>query len=136
MKKDITKKSKKEKRILIVEDNSDLINLYNIVFWENKYEVKISTNWEEALIDIISFKPTFILLDIMMPNVSWFEFLKRFNKDLLGKKIKEKPIIAINSNLSQDSDIKKWMELWANFYFKKSEFTPLSLVDKVNSIIG
>lgn len=124
-----------KKKILIVEDNDDLIDLYNIVFWEKDYEVKISTNWAEALCDIFDFGPSFVLLDVMMPNVSWFDFLKKYNKALLSKKIKKKPIIAINSNLSQDSDIKKWMELWAHYYFKKSDFTPLSLIEKVNSIL-
>lgn len=124
-----------EKKILIVEDIEDLNDLYEIVFEKHGYKVAIAKNGQEALDIVASFNPDFVLLDIMMPEMNWFEFLKRFNDEVLDIDIDQKMIIAVHSNLSQDSDIKKSFELWADYYFKKSDFTPFSLVEKVNAIL-
>ena len=123
------------KTILIIEDNEDLNSLYDIVFEKHWYNVAVAADWNEALAAVASVKPDFILLDIMMPELNWFDFLKKFNDEIVDIELSKKPIVAINSNLSQDSDVEKSFELWADFYFKKSDFTPFSLVEKVTSIL-
>ena len=125
----------KAKKILIVEDNKDLDDLYEIIFEKHGYEIMSAEDWNKALDKVVEFKPDLILLDIMMHNVDWFEFLQKFHEEIAWIHTDKKIIIAINSNLSQDQDIKKSFELWANYYFKKSDFTPFSLVNKVTEIL-
>lgn len=68
------------KKILIVEDNEDLNNLYQVVFGSSNYDFRLAFNWEEAIEILKIFKPDFILLDLMMPEMNWFEFLSNFKK--------------------------------------------------------
>lgn len=125
----------KAKKILIVEDNKDLNELYDIVFTKHGYSIKIAENWKKALETVVEFEPDLVLLDIMMPEMDWFEFLEKFFDEIQDIQIKKKMVIVINSNLSQEQDIKKSFDLWANYYLKKSDFTPFSLVNKVAEIL-
>lgn len=116
-------------KILIVEDNLDLIESYEMIFKKEWFDVQIAYDWLEAEKRFKSFSPDLILLDIMMPKVNWFSFLEKIrknNKDVL---------IILNSNLSQDSDVEKWYELWANEYLRKSDYNVFELVEKVKEII-
>lgn len=122
-------------KILIVEDNKDLNDLYEIVFTKNKYNVQIAEDWKKALDIVSEFEPDIVLLDIMMPVMDWFEFIEKFYEEIANIRTKKKIIIVINSNLSQDQDVKKSFELWANYYLKKSDFTPFSLVNKISEIM-
>jgi len=116
-------------KILIVEDNIDLIESYEIVFKKEWYNVEIAYDWKEAGRKLKSFKPYVVLLDIMMPNTNGFSFLEKVRKT--GNNV----IIILNSNLSQDSDIERWLSLWANKYLRKSDFNPFELVDEVEKVI-
>ena len=122
-------------KILIVEDNKDLNDLYELVFKKKWFDTLYVTNWKKALTAVVDFKPDFVLLDIMMPEMNWFEFLMNFFKDIHGVELDKKITIAVNSNLSQDSDIKKAFELWADYYFKKSDLTPLELASRVSELL-
>ncbi len=122
-------------KILIVEDNKDLNDLYEIVFSKHWYKVTIAEDWNKALEIVAEIEPDVVLLDIMMPVMDWFEFLEKFYEQVANIQTKKEIIIVINSNLSQDEDIKKSFELWANYYLKKSDYTPFTLVSKINEIM-
>ena len=118
------------KKILIVEDNADLSEVYQAVFHSKSFDVRISSNWKDARMDIFEFKPDIILLDIMMPHTNWFELLEKIRKN------DQKTKVIINSNLHQEDEIKKWYELWANAYFKKSDYSPIEIVEEVIKILN
>lgn len=116
-------------KILIIEDNQDLRTMYKIAFEESGYEVSLCQNGMNAVSLVDTFQPDIILLDIMMPFVSGFDFLKTV-------RARENHVkIIINSNLSQESDIQKGKELGADEYFKKTDFTPFELVKKIGEIL-
>lgn len=117
------------KKILIVEDNADLSGMYQIAFESKDYEVNICSNGMHAVAQVDSFNPDIILLDIMMPFVSGLDFLKTIRAK--GNDI----TIIINSNLGQDSDVSRAIELGADKYLKKTENTPFEVVEIVDKML-
>ncbi|HPO05994.1 MAG TPA: response regulator, partial [Candidatus Gracilibacteria bacterium] len=97
-------------KILIVEDNKDLCEIYQIAFSNQDFEIKISYDGMNAVSLFDQFKPDVILLDIMMPFVSGYDFLK------VVREKNKSVLIVINSNLYQEADIAKSKELGADFY--------------------
>jgi DNA-binding response OmpR family regulator len=116
-------------KILIVEDDIELIEIYEIIFTQEDFEVKIAYDGKQGLAMLRSFRPDVILLDIMMPEMDGFEFIKKVRAD-------KNPVkIVVNSNLSQDDEIKKAMELGANKYLCKSDNDPHQLVAKIDEFL-
>lgn len=122
--------TQKKYRLLIVEDNKDLNDMFQIAFDEDLYEIASALNGIEGISKAVEYKPDLILLDIMMPQMDGYEFLKaiRNNTSL-------KPIIVINSNLEQKKDMERATTMGANYYLNKSDYTPFELVAKIQSII-
>jgi len=119
------------KRILIIEDNLDILELYKIYFTEAGFEVFTSENGLIGIVDIVDMKPDIILLDIMMPQMNGFEVLESI-KDHSSINI---PIVVC-SNLGQQSDIDKSLALGASSYITKSDYEVPEIVEQVNTLIN
>jgi DNA-binding response OmpR family regulator len=91
-----------QKKILIIDDNIDLLDIMKINFEAAGYTVSTSTNGLNGLVEIMNMKPNVILLDVMMPQMNGFEVLASI-RDYSSIHI---PIIVC-SNISTDEDIKK-----------------------------
>ena len=117
------------KKILIVEDNTDLSDMYKIAFENKGFEVVVCSNGMNAVSQVDTFQPDIVLLDIMMPFVSGLDFLKTIRSK--GNSVK----IIVNSNLGQDSDIEKGIELGADKYLKKADHTPFEVVDIISEML-
>jgi DNA-binding response OmpR family regulator len=63
------------KRILLVEDDDALANVYLMRLQAEGFETRRVANGEEALAAAISYKPDLVVLDVMMPKVSGFDVL-------------------------------------------------------------
>ena len=114
-----------ERKVLIIEDNLDLQEIYKINFEEKWFVVELANEWFDWIIKLLDNPPDVILLDIMMPGTDWFEVLKIINKQssiLI-------PIIVC-SNLTSDSDREKVMALWASDYIRKSDYEWDEIVEK------
>lgn len=114
-------------KILLVEDDQDLQEMYETKFAMEGFEVVKAENGVEALNKISTAKPSIILLDIVMPEIDGFQVLKDLKAN---PETKEVPVILL-TNLGQDGDIKKGMELGAVDYMIKANFTPNEVVAKV-----
>ncbi|MDK2789885.1 MAG: hypothetical protein PWP15_392 [Methanothermococcus sp.] len=81
-------------KILIVEDEEDILNLVKIILEVNGYEVLTANNGYEA-IELMEERPDLVLLDIMMPGMSGWEVL-----DTLRSKDdwKKTPVIILTAN--------------------------------------
>ena len=117
------------KKILIVEDNQDLAEMYKMAFESAGFNVELCLDAMNAVHHLSTFHPDVVLLDIMMPMVSGFDFLKTARKK--DSKVK----IIVNSNLSQKKDIDMAKEMGADDYLRKSDLTPKELVQKVKKVI-
>jgi len=105
----------KTKKILIVDDNNQNIDvLYKTIETEG-FEISVATNGEKALSIISGFLPDLILLDIMMPVMDGFETCKRLKSNELTKDI---PVIFLTAK-AESEDVVKGFELGAVDYITK-----------------
>lgn len=118
-------------KVLIIDDDAFLLDMYSIKFKESGFSVEIAQNGEEAVEKVKELNPDVILLDIVMPKLDGFEVLRAFKKD----KIAENALIIILTNLGQKEDIEKGLALGAADYIIKAHFTPSEVVAKVKSLL-
>lgn len=74
----MTGKNHISQKILIVDDEKDILDLLSKVFKKNGYEIDTARDGIEALDKAKSFKPALILTDIKLPNMDGIELLKKF----------------------------------------------------------
>ena len=120
-------------KILIVEDEAALLDLYEEVLRDAGFEVSKSSNGRDALSMLSKDKFDLILLDLMMPEVDGIEVLKtvRSDADRFGN-----PKIVILTNLSSDITIKESFDARADGYLMKTELTPYQIVDEIKSFLN
>jgi CheY-like chemotaxis protein len=69
-----------KKKVLVVDDEADFLEVIKIRLQANHYEVITATNGEEALKKVKDDKPDVILLDVLMPGMDGLEVLRRIRK--------------------------------------------------------
>lgn len=120
------------KTIFIVDDDEFLLDMYAVKFRETGFEVEVAKSGEEALRRVREgLVPRVVLLDIVMPGLDGFEFLKMVQKENLLKD----SLVVILTNLGQKDDVQRALVLGARDYIVKAHFTPSEVVKKVNSLL-
>ncbi|PIR92867.1 response regulator [Candidatus Falkowbacteria bacterium CG10_big_fil_rev_8_21_14_0_10_43_10] len=119
-------------KILLVEDDSFLLNMYADKFQSENFEVFTADSGDRALKIAQDKIPDIILLDIMLPKKDGFEVLRELQKEASTKAI---PVILL-TNLSQREEVKKGLELGAKDFLIKAHFMPNEVVEKVKSVLG
>lgn len=71
----------KKKKILVVDDELDFLELLRMRLEANKYEVVTALDGNEALVKVKTEKPDAVLLDILMPGMDGLDVLRRIRKD-------------------------------------------------------
>lgn len=117
-------------KILVVEDDHFFQRFYSLKLKEAGFEVDIAKDGFEALEKLTQYKPSLILLDIIMPKKDGFEVLAAMQKDEQLSKI---PVLVF-STLGQDADVQKAKSLGARDYVNKSFFDFDNLVAKVKNL--
>lgn len=119
-------------KLLLAEDDIQLVDMYNRKFELDGFEVKIAEDGQKA-IDILKggYIPDVAILDVMMPMVDGLEVLK-FIKE---QKELEDVIVIMLTNLSDEKTAEKIYELGATEYLVKAELTPLEVSTKVKELI-
>ena len=118
-------------KILIVEDEPNIVVPLQFIMKENGYEVTVAFSGEEAVDAIEKSKPDLILLDIMLPGMDGFE---------LCQMIRQKPgwediSIIFLTALGREADMAKGMALDADAYITKP-FSNKHVVEKVGELIN
>lgn len=117
----------KKKKILIVEDDTSLIDVYKARLELEGFEVFVATNGEDALPAALNHKPDLIVLDAMMPKVSGFEAL-----DILRNTPQTADVrVIMLSALSQEKDKKRAESLGVNDYLVKSQVVIGDVVERI-----
>ena len=119
-------------KILIIEDDIEILNLYKTAFAIEKFEVVTAENGEEGLQKVKEEKPSLILLDIMMPVLDGFQVLLRLKADATTSYI---PVVVLTS-LADVRDAQSCLYMGAVKYLIKSESTPKQIVDIVKETLG
>lgn len=120
-----------QKKILIVEDEPNIVIPLEFLMEQNDFDVKVAITGEEAIEIVENFKPDLILLDIMLPGMDGYEVCQkvRQNPELLETKI------IFLSALARDIDIAKGMGLSADGFITKP-FSISDVVDNVRKLLG
>ncbi|MDD5212977.1 MAG: response regulator [Candidatus Gracilibacteria bacterium] len=121
------------KKILIVEDELDIIDIYKLKLEKEGFIVEVAMDGFVALTKALEFLPDLILLDIMMPNMNGFDSLTTIRN--LAPSLKETKIIMF-SNLGSQNDIDKAMSSGADGYLVKANNTPAELVLKIKDFLN
>ena len=118
-------------KVLIVDDDEFLLEMYALKFKESGFEVDIAPNGKKALEKIQEFKPNVVLLDVVMPAMDGFEVLQ----EIRSKKLAPGARILMLTNLGQKEDTERGLALGADDYIVKAHFTPTEVVGKVNAVL-
>lgn len=121
----------KKTKILIIEDDSYISDMYRIKLENSGYEVIIASDGIEGFKALEKQKPNVILLDIVMPKMDGFNVLKMIKNDSNYKNI---PVILL-TNLGQEENVKRGFELGAASYIIKAHFTPSEVVEKIKGVL-
>lgn len=118
------------KKILVVEDDSSLQNVYKTLFTKEKIDVVGVTTVEQAKGATKNSMFDCIILDIMLPNgQNGFDFLEYLCQDVRYKKV---PVLVL-TNLNQDQTSAK--EMGVTEWLVKSDVSAQEIVDKVKMVM-
>lgn len=118
-------------KILLVEDDIELDELYKLQFEKAGFEFSYLTNGLEALTKFADMKPDLVLLDIMLPGTNGLDVLKKIKENETTRNIK----VVLLSNLPEESAKDKGLALGAEDYLVKSNHTPLEVIEIVQKIL-
>lgn len=122
----------KTPKILLVEDDDELAQVYQARFQTEGFETAWAMNGEEALAKVLETKPDLILLDVMMPRVSGFDVLDILRNTPETQHAK----VIMMSALSSDKDIQKAKALGVDDYIVKSQVAMADVVHIVKKHLG
>ncbi len=104
-----------KKRILIVDDEPNIIVPLEFLMKQNNYDVETATTGEAALELISGWKPDLILLDIMLPGMDGYEVCQKIRAE---KELNDIRIVFLSA-MARSIDIAKGMGLAADDYITK-----------------
>ena len=120
-----------ERKILIVEDNLDILKLVTFSLEKSGYEVLTAVNGKEGLEKATNDMPDIILLDLMMPFMDGAEMLERL-KEIPD--MKDVPVIILTARCEQQ-DITAIRAYGVSDYVIKP-FSPAELMEKIENTLG
>ncbi len=115
------------KKILVVDDKANVRTLVREYLTEQGFQIVTADNGQNALYNARHEKPDLILLDIMMPEMDGYEFIRVYRKE------SETPIILLTAKL-EESDKVIGLELGADEYVTKP-FGMRELVARINTVL-
>jgi len=117
------------KKILIAEDDGSLSKALKLKLASLGFDVTVAEDGEEAVIRIKRQTFDLLLLDLMMPQLDGFGVLEQM------KKMKNRPVVFVNSNLSQAADKDRALKLGADAYLIKSDISLKEIVEKITKAL-
>lgn len=121
----------KPSRILVVDDSTTNIVLLEAILKEKGYQIETALNAKEAFMRIEKQIPDLILLDLLMPKVSGFDFLEELRKH---ESTRQTPVIVISAINADDEHTRRIKELAAVDFIRKPVDIQY-LVSKVQEIL-
>jgi DNA-binding response OmpR family regulator len=120
------------KKILIIEDELGLSEMYKMKFEREGFTVFTAPNGEEGIVLAKKELPDLVLLDIVMPGIDGFEVLRKLRADQVTENLK----IFVFSNLGQDDEIERGLQEGADKYLIKANLTPGQLLTKIEEVFA
>jgi DNA-binding response OmpR family regulator len=124
--------TKTAKKILLVEDDESLAQVYLTRLEAENFKVRRVPNGEDALAAALDFRPDLILLDVMMPKVSGFDVLDIIRNTPETASMR----VVMLTALSQESDRDRAKELGVDDYLVKSQVVIADVIERVKFHLG
>ena len=119
------------KRVLVIEDNEDNMELITFILESNNYQAIRAETGYKGVDLALQERPDFILLDIQLPDIMGTEVLKIIRASEIGDSI---PIIAVTS-YAMAGDREKLLESGCDGYIEKP-IDPLAVINQIREVIG
>jgi DNA-binding response OmpR family regulator len=119
--------------VLLVEDDPFLREICGKKLTKEGYTVYEAVDGLQAIKAFTKIKPHIVLLDIILPSIDGFQVLKRIRSSE-DRQAAAVPVIML-SNLGQEDDVKRAMDLGANDYLIKAHFTTDEIADRIDTIL-
>lgn len=120
-----------KKKILIIEDEKILAEMYQEKFSQVGFDVDLVFNAEDGISSLSKKVPDLILLDILLPDADGIQFLRQLRNTYSSLQI---PIVAF-SNYDDPLTKKEAFLLGVKDYLIKTKFTPKELVEKIKKYL-
>ena len=117
------------KSVLIAEDDPFISRMYQIKLTNGGYNVTVKNNGREAFESIKASKPSLIMLDLNMPELSGLEVLAALKNDNFD--FAKTPVVVL-TNSSKDDD-RKTAQGYGAEYLVKAELTPKQVLEIINN---
>lgn len=119
-----------EKKILVVEDDEDIMELISYNLERENYTVVKAGSGEKALQKIAKDRPDMVLLDLMLPGTDGLQVCKKIKADPGTARI---PVIMVTAK-GEEADIITGLEAGADDYITKP-FRPKELIARVRAVL-
>ena len=121
----------KNKKIMIVDDDRFLIDMYTLKFSKGGFDVESATKGEEALEKLRGgFDPDILVLDVVMPSLDGIGLLEKIRQE----KLADRAVVIMLTNQGQKSDIDQADKLGVNGYIVKAMTIPSEVLEEVMNI--
>jgi two-component system, OmpR family, alkaline phosphatase synthesis response regulator PhoP len=115
------------KKILVVDDKAELRMLLKSYLTQEGFEVDTAVDGKEALFKARQGKPDLIILDLMMPEMSGYDFMHSYSREA------DTPVIILTARLDENDKV-LGLELGADDYITKP-FSPRELTARVRAVL-
>ncbi len=119
------------RRILIVDDEPNIVISLEFLMRREGYEVEIASDGEAAMKSLAESAPDLVLLDVMLPRMNGFEVCQQLRANPAWRAIK----ILVLTARGRDSEIARGLTLGADLYVTKP-FSTKDLVAQVRRLLG
>lgn len=119
------------KKILIIEDDPFLSEIYRSMLMEQGFEVETVGGGEEGFSRLLQERFDLLLLDLVLPEMNGFEILEKIKKNEELKDIK----VLILSNLGDKEEVERGLKLGADKYLIKAYSPPSEVVDEIKKML-
>ena len=121
------------KKILIADNDSVLLNMYQSRFTNGQFTVVTAGDGEKALELALQEHPDIVLLDIDMPKMDGVTALKNLRLNAWGKTV---PVILLTNLETNDKILQGVVESEPSYYLLKDQVDPEVVFEKVQEILG
>ena len=115
------------KKILVVDDKAEMRMLLKSYFTQEGFDVTAASDGREALFVARQEKPDLIILDLMMPEMSGYDFMRLHSREA------DTPVIVLTAKLEENDKV-LGLELGADDYVTKP-FSPRELTARVRAVL-
>lgn len=124
--------SETKTKVLIVDDDKFLLNMYAMKFQKSNYEVSTAGGGSEAITKLKSgYEPDVLILDVIMPGMDGLETLAEIKKQQLAPDA----VVIILTNQGEPEDIDKAKHIGIQGYIVKATSIPSEVVEEVTKIV-